>query len=78
MAGAEAAKDFRQQQVAEAGSTALMSWHMLGCAAAQCPVMQTSRDARLIAEPFLQSTASFVSVNFLTNRQTNSISSGTK
>ncbi len=41
-------KDFRQKEAAEAGSTAMASWQMLGCA--QCPVLQASHGAHSIAE----------------------------
>ena len=47
-ADSEAAKDSRQKQAAEAGSTALASWLMLGYA--QCPVLQGACGASLIAE----------------------------
>jgi hypothetical protein len=47
-AEAEAAKNSRQEEAAEAGSTAVASWQTLGCA--QCPVLPASHGACLIAD----------------------------
>ncbi len=48
MVESAAAKDSRQKEAAEAGSTTLASWKMLGYA--QCPALQATRGTRLIAE----------------------------
>ena len=48
MAEAAAAKDCQQKEAEEAGSTALASWQMLGCA--ECPALQGAHGASLIAE----------------------------